>query len=64
MPSKKRRERIPALLTFPELGGVLRRADEAKLSPTVRLAHRLCAFTAARISNVVEAEWSEFNFHA
>jgi integrase len=51
----------PALLTWPELGAVMRAAEAARLSPAVRLAHRLCAFTAARISNVVEAEWSEFH---
>ncbi|HEX2332336.1 MAG TPA: integrase arm-type DNA-binding domain-containing protein [Burkholderiales bacterium] len=60
LPSRGRAGRMPALLTFPELGAVLRKADEAKLSPAVRMAHRLCAFTAARIGNIVEAEWSEF----
>ena len=51
----------PALLKFPELGDVLRRAELARLSPAVRLAHRLCAFApGARISNVVSAEWNEF----
>ena len=42
------------------LGAILRDAEAAALSPAVRMAHRLCAFTAARISNIVEAEWSEF----
>jgi len=28
------------------------------------MAHRLCAFTAARISNIVEAEWSEFDLES
>lgn len=27
----------------------------------MNLAHRLCAFTAARIGNVVDAEWKELN---
>lgn len=53
----------PALLKFPELGDILRRAELARLSPAVRLAHRLCAFApGARISNVVSAEWNEFAF--
>ena len=28
------------------------------------MAHRLCAFTAARIGNVVTADWSEFDLDA
>jgi integrase len=61
LPAKKQAGRMPALLTFPALGGILRGAEAAHLSPAVRMAHRLCAFTAARISNVVEAEWQEFH---
>jgi len=30
----------------------------------VRMAHCLCAFSAARISNVVEAKWREFNLES
>lgn len=61
LPKKaKRKDRLPALLTFAELGDILRRADAARISPAVRMAHRLIAFTAARIGNVVEARWSEF----
>jgi hypothetical protein len=56
---------MAALLEFPALGQVLRDAAEAtatsRLSPVVHLAHRLCAFTAARIGNVVETEWAELN---
>jgi len=62
LPRKRQAGRMPALLTFPELGQVLRNAEAARLSPAVRMAHRLCAFTVARISNIVEAEWKEFNF--
>jgi len=40
---------------------LLRRAEAARLSPSVRMAHRLCAFTAARIGNIVDAEWREFH---
>ena len=54
----------PALLTFAELGDVLRRAEVASISPAVRLAHRLIAFTAVRISNAVAARWSEIDFDA
>jgi integrase len=60
LPRKKDNGRMPALLDWAALGDVLRRAEMARLSPSVRMAHRLCAFTAARIGNVVEAEWREF----
>ncbi|MDQ1315522.1 MAG: hypothetical protein QG662_1631 [Pseudomonadota bacterium] len=60
IPKKKLKGRMPALVEFVQLGDVLRRANMARLSPTVRVAHRLIAFTAARISNAVEAEWKEF----
>ncbi|MGQ0658078.1 MAG: hypothetical protein ACT4NU_08305, partial [Chromatiales bacterium] len=61
LPRKKDSGRMPALLDFAALGEMLRRAEMARLSPSVRMAHRLCAFTAARISNVVNAEWREFH---
>lgn len=61
LPRKKDSGRMPALLDWAALGDVLRRADMARLSPSVRMAHRLCAFTAARIGNVVNAEWREFH---
>lgn len=61
LPRKKDNGRMPALLNFAALGDVLRRAETARLSPSVRMAHRLCAFTAARIGNVVNAEWCEFH---
>lgn len=64
LPTRKRVDRMPALLAFSALGQVLRAADEANLSAAVRMAHRLCSFTAARIGNVVTAEWSEFNLDA
>jgi integrase len=52
---------MPALIDFSALGDILRRAEMARLSPSVRMAHRLCAFTSARIGNIVNAEWSEFH---
>jgi integrase len=62
LPKAKRAKGRPALLTFPELGDVLRRAEAARLSPAVRMAHRLCAFApGSRISNIVAAEWPEFD---
>ncbi len=51
----------PALLTFPDLGALLRKAELHPISPAVRLCHRLVAFTAVRISNAVEARWEEFD---
>lgn len=60
LPRKKDNGRMPALLEWPALGDMLRRAIQARLSPSVHMAHRLCAYTAMRIGNVVEAEWREF----
>ncbi|MGH7441066.1 MAG: tyrosine-type recombinase/integrase, partial [bacterium] len=64
LPRKKLAGRMPAFLDFPSLGGVLRAAETANLTPVVRMAHRLCAFTLARMSNIVEAEWGEFDLRA
>lgn len=65
LPKKaKRKNRLPALLSFAELGNVLRGADVARLSPAVRMAHRLIAFTAARIGNAIEARWEAFDLEA
>lgn len=61
LPRKKDSGRMPALLTFPALGDILRRAEAARLSVSVHMAHRLCAFTAMRIGNVIDAEWKEFH---
>lgn len=61
MPPRPMVRPMSALLTWAGLGDILRRAESASLSPSVRLAHRLCAFSVARISNVVEAEWAEFD---
>lgn len=61
LPRKKDTGRMPALLEWASLGDILRRAEVARLSPSVRMAHRLCAFTAMRIGNVVNAEWKEFH---
>ncbi len=64
LPRKKDTGRMPALLEFSALGDILRRADMARTSPSVRMAHRLCAFTAARIGNIIDAEWKEFDLES
>ncbi|MDP9176742.1 MAG: site-specific integrase [Gemmatimonadota bacterium] len=61
LPRKREHSQRPALLNFDALGDILRRADLAQLSPAVRAAHRLIAFSAARIGNVITAEWDEFD---
>lgn len=61
LPRKKSTGRMNALLDWVSLGDILRRADMARISPSVRMAHRLIAFTGMRIGNVVEAEWKEFH---
>ncbi len=61
LPRKKTSGRMPAFLEFPKLGDVLRRAEAARLSPSVRMAQRLIAYTSMRIGNVVDAEWREFH---
>ena len=64
LPERAKRGRYPALLKWAELGEVLRNAGAAALSPAVYLAHRLCAFTVARVGNIVTAEWREFDLDA
>jgi len=61
LPRKNDPGRYPALIAFRDLGDLLRRADAARVSRPIHLAHRLIAFTAMRISNIVEAEWREFD---
>jgi integrase len=61
LPKRKAHTQRPALLDFKALGDLLRRAELAPLSPAVRIAHRLVSFTAARIGNIVEAQWKEFD---
>ena len=64
LPRKRDASRMAAVLDFPSLGDILRRAQAARLSPSVYMAHRLLAFTTMRIANVVEAEWREFDLDA
>jgi integrase len=52
---------LAALLTFPELGDVLRRTELLGVTPAVRRALRLVAFCAVRIGNVLQATWDQFD---
>jgi len=61
---RKLRGRQPAFVTLTELGDLLRRAETANLSSAVRMAHRLCAFTAQRLGNVISATWAELQLEA
>lgn len=64
LPQRGNWKRYPAFLKWPDLGEVLRAASAAGLSAGVHQAHRLCAFSAARIGNIVSAEWPEFHLDA
>lgn len=61
LPRRRPHKQRPALLDMKALGDLLRRAEDAPISPPVRIAHRLVAFTAGRIGNVVAAAWKEFD---
>lgn len=61
LPRKKTPARMAALLTWRELGAILKLARGTRVSRPVYMAHRLIAFTAMRIRNVVDAQWSEFD---
>lgn len=61
LPEKPMGKRYPALLKWPALGEVLRNAEAPRITPAVRGAHRLVAFTVARVGNIVAAEWKEFH---
>jgi integrase len=59
LPRRGKTGRRAALLEVAALRDLLRRAELAPLSPSVRLAHRVCAFTVARVGNVVDMRWDE-----
>jgi integrase len=59
LPKRKQRVGRPALVNFDDLRDILRRADLAPISPAVRLANRLVAFSVQRIGNVVAAKWDQ-----
>jgi integrase len=60
LPRKNTPGRMNALIAWNDLGDILKRARASNMSRPVYMAHRLIAFTTMRISNVVEAQWSEF----
>jgi integrase len=64
LPASKPHSQRPALLNFESLGELLRAFEAAPVSPQVRIAHRLVAFTAARIGNAIAAEWKEFDLES
>jgi integrase len=61
IPKKRAHSQRPALLKIESLGELLRRFEGAPVSPAVRIAHRLVAYTGSRIGNVIGAEWKEFD---
>jgi integrase len=61
LPRKNTPGRMNALIAWPDLGDILKRARASRMSRPVYMAHRLLAFTAMRVSNVVGAQWSEFD---
>jgi integrase len=64
LPRRRQHSQRPALLEVKALGDLLRRAEVAPISPPVRIAHRLIAFTASRIGNAITADWSEFDLES
>jgi integrase len=62
--AKIQRKHLPAELDAAAVGDILRKADRASVSHGVRRAHLLCVFTAQRISEVVNAKWSEFDLES
>lgn len=58
------RRHLPAVLDREHVGGILRAADQTDVCRGVRRAHLLTVFTAQRISEVANAEWSEFDLGA
>jgi integrase len=60
IPKKRVVKPRPAILEIEQLRDLLRQFDGARVSEAVRIANRLCAFSACRLGNVVMAEWPEF----
>jgi integrase len=61
LPKKRQPGQMSALIDMKPLGDLLLRARALRVAPSVYMAHRLLAFTAMRISNVVEAQWDQFH---
>ncbi|MBI3789928.1 MAG: integrase arm-type DNA-binding domain-containing protein [Gemmatimonadetes bacterium] len=64
LPKAKKPTPHAALESLEGLGDILRAVDAAPISPAVRLAHKLLAYSGSRVSPVVEAEWREFDLDA
>ncbi|HEY4303003.1 MAG TPA: integrase arm-type DNA-binding domain-containing protein [Gemmatimonadaceae bacterium] len=60
LPKRRPVVRRAALLELEALRGILRKADVAPISPALRMANRLIAFSAIRPGNAVVAAWSWF----
>ncbi len=58
------RRHLPAVLDRARIGEILRAADQTDVCRGVRRAHLLTVFTAQRISEVANADWSEFDLDA
>lgn len=52
---------MSALIDMKPLSELMLRARALSIAPSVHMAHLLVAFTAMRIGNIVEAEWSQFH---
>jgi integrase len=61
LPRKNTPGRMNSLIAWHDLGDILKRAQASRMSRPVYMAHRLLAHTAMRVSNVVGAQWSEFD---
>ncbi|GAB2872186.1 tyrosine-type recombinase/integrase [Pseudoduganella ginsengisoli] len=61
LPKPKETKPAAALTDVKDIGEFLRKARQAHLSRSVYFAHRLCAYTGMRISNVVMATWKQFD---
>jgi integrase len=61
LPKKRQPGQMSALIDMKPIGDMLLRARALRVAPSVHMAHRLIAFTAMRISNVVEAQWNQFH---
>lgn len=61
---KSARRHFPAVTDLPGVGAILRAARASDPCKGIQRAHLLLVFTAQRVSEVVGAEWSEFDLRA
>ena len=68
LPRRRARKSIakhfPAVVDLPGIGAILRSAAAADPCKGIQRAHVLLVFTAQRVSEVVGAQWSEFDLKA